>query len=105
MAPLATLALPAETEKSHAVPLSGTVLTLPPVCVIVSAPATGPGVVLAVGAKVTLIAQGAPFGVMTIGKAPLLQAAVFEVSAKAPVPALIAEMLSGKLPLLPIETI
>ena len=54
--------------------------------------------------KVTLTAQGAPPGAITIGKVPLLQAAVFAVSAKAVVPVAIEAMLRGKLPLLPIET-
>src|SRR5580658_1249231 len=104
--PLATVTDEAAvTEKSHAVPLSGTVLTLPPVCVIVSAPVTGPVGVAATGLNVTLTAQGGPAGAITIGKLPLLHAAVLAVSAKTPVPALIAETLSGKLPLFPIETI
>lgn len=94
----------AVTEKSHAVPDSGTVLTFPPVCVIVRAPVTGPGGVAATGPKVTLTMQGVPFAAITIGKLPLLQAAVVEVSAKTAGAAAIAEILSGKLPLLPIET-
>ena len=102
VAPLATLMAAAETEKSHAVPVSGTVLTLPPVCVIVSAPVTGPGVVVAEGLKLTWTIQAAPPGAITIGKLPPLQEV--ELSVNTPVPALIAEMLSGKLPLLPIET-
>ena len=48
--PLATVTEEtAVTEKSHAGPFSGTLLTLPPVWVIVSAPVTGPGVVVATG--------------------------------------------------------
>ena len=92
----------AVTEKSHAVPFSGTLLTLPPVWVIVSAPVTGPGVVVADGLKLTWTIQAAPPGAITIGKLPLLQ--VLELSVNTPVPALIAEILSGKFPLLPIET-
>jgi hypothetical protein len=104
--PLATVTEEtAVTEKSYAVPASGTVLTLPPVCVIVSAPVTGPGGVAATGPKVTLTMQGVPFAAITIGKLPLLQAAVLEVSAKTAGAAAIAEILSGKLPLFPIETI
>src|SRR5271156_7112036 len=104
--PLATVTEEtAVTEKSYAVPASGTVLTLPPVCVIVSAPVTSPGGVAATGPKVTLTMQGVPFAAITIGKLPLLQAAVLEVSAKTAGAAAIAEILSGKLPLFPIETI
>ena len=73
--PLVTLMAAAETEKSHAVPVSGTVLTLPRVCVIVSAPETGPGGVAADGLKVTVTTQAAPPGAITIGKLPPLQAA------------------------------
>ena len=61
MAPLATLALPAETEKSHAIPVSETDCGLPlALSVIVSDPVTGPGVVPAAGANVTLTVQLAP---------------------------------------------
>src|SRR5271156_5018498 len=49
VAPRATLMAAAEIEKSHACADSGTVLTLPPVCVIVRLPATGPGGVAATG--------------------------------------------------------
>src|SRR5580693_7247105 len=75
VAPLATLTAAAETEKSHAVPLRTTVLTLPPVCVTVREPATGPGVVVAMGLNVTVRTQAAPPGAITIGNAPLLQVA------------------------------
>ena len=105
VAPLATLMAAAETEKSHAVPLRTTVLTLPPVCVTVREPATGPGVVVAMGLNVTVTTQAAPPGAITIGNAPLLQVAVLEVSVKMPGAAAIAEMLRGRLPLLPIETV
>ena len=61
MAPLATLALPAETEKSQAIPVSETDCGLPlALSVIVSDPVTGPGVVPAAGANVTLTVQLAP---------------------------------------------
>src|SRR5271156_3741166 len=102
VAPLATLMAEAEAEKSHAVPFSGTLLTLPPAWVIVSAPVTGPGVVFADGLKLTWTIQGTPPGAITIGKLPLLQE--LELSVNTPVPALIAEILSGKFPSLPIET-
>ena len=105
VAPLATLMAAAETEKSHAVPLRVTVLILPSVCVTVRVPATGPGVVVAMGLNVTVTTQAAPAGAITIGNAPLLHAAVLEVSVKTPGAAAIAEMLSGALPLLPIETV
>ncbi len=78
--PLATVMAAAETEKSHAGPVSGTVLTLPPVCVIVSVPETGPGGVAAIWLKVTVTTHGFPLAAITIGNAPLLQAGVFEVS-------------------------
>ena len=55
--PLVTPMAAAETEKSHAGPVSGTVLTLPSVCVMVSEPETGPGGVAATGLKVTVTTQ------------------------------------------------
>src|SRR5580692_12393661 len=79
------------------------VVTLPPVCEIVSVPATGPGGVAATGLNVTVTTHAAPPGAITIGNAPPLQAAVLEVNT--PGAAAIDEMLSGKLPLLPIETV
>src|SRR5271156_699191 len=105
VAPRATLMAAAEIEKSHACADSGTVLTLPPVCVIVRLPPTGPGGVAATGLKVTVTTQGLPPDAMTMGNAPLLQAAVMEVSVNTPGAAAIDAMLSGKLPLLPIETV
>jgi hypothetical protein len=105
VAPRATLMAAAEIEKSHACADSGTVATLPPVCVIVRLPATGPGGVAATGLKVTVTMHAAPAGAITIGNAPLLQAAVMEVSVNNPGAAAIDAMLSGKLPLLPIETV
>src|SRR6202021_4060408 len=99
VAPLATLMAAAETEKSHAVPLRTTVLTLPPVCVTVRDPATGPGVGVAMGLNVTVTTQAAPPGAITIGNAPLLQVPVLEVSVKMPGAAAIAEMLRGRFPL------
>jgi hypothetical protein len=106
VAPRATLMAAADTEKSHAGPLSGTVLTLPPVCVIVSEPATGPGGVAATGLKVTTTTQAAPFAAMTIGKVPLLQATVLDGAAvNTPGAAAIDAILSGALPLLPMETV
>jgi len=103
VAPLAMTIVAAETEKSHAVLDSGIVLTLPPVCVIVRVPETGPGVVAATGLKVTVTTHAAPAGAITIGNAPPLQAA--KVAVNTPGAAAIAEMLSGELPLLPIETV
>ena len=60
--PLVTPMVATETEKSHVGPLSGTVATLPSVCVIVSEPETGPGGVAATGLKVTLMSASGPFG-------------------------------------------
>jgi hypothetical protein len=57
------------------------------------------------GLKVTVTTHAAPAGAITIGNAPLLHAAVLEVSVKTPGAAAIAEMLSGALPLLLIETV
>src|SRR5277367_1140847 len=74
--PLVTPMVATETEKSHAGPVSGTVVTLPRVCVMVSEPETGPGGVAATGLKVTVTTQAAPFAAITIGKLPLLQATV-----------------------------
>jgi hypothetical protein len=105
VAPLATVMFAAEAEKSHAGADSGIVLTLPPVCVIVRVPATGPGGVAATGLNVTVTTHGVPADAITIGNAPLLQAAVMEVSVNNPGVAAIAEILSGALPLLPIETV
>jgi len=105
VAPLATLKAAADTEKSHAGPVSGTVLMAPPVCVIVRLPGTGPGAVAAVGVNVTMTTHAAPAGAITIGKLPLLQLAVLKVAVKTAGAAAIAEMLSGALPLLPIETV
>ena len=76
---------------------------MPPVCEIVSVPATGPGGVAATGLNVTVTTHAAPPGAITIGNAPPLQAVVLEVNT--PGAAAIDEMLSGKLPLLPIETV
>ena len=92
----------AETEKSHAGPVSGTVLTAPPVCVIVSAPGNRPGRCSRSRTEADWTIQAAPPGAITIGKLPPLQEA--ELSVNTPVPAAIAEILSGKLPVLPIET-
>ena len=68
--PLVTPMAAAETVKSHAGPVSGTVLTLPSVCVMVSEPETGPGGVAATGLKVTVTTHGFPFAAITIGKVP-----------------------------------
>jgi len=103
VAPRATLMAAAEIEKSHACADSCTVVTLPPVCEIVSVPATGPVGVAATGLNVTVTTHAAPPGAITIGNAPPLQAAVLEVNT--PGAAAIDEMLSGELPLLPIETV
>src|SRR5271156_6739601 len=84
VAPLATAMVAAETEKSHAGPNSGMVVTVPPVCVIVSVPGTGPGGVAASGLKVTATTHGAHAGAITIGNTPLLQAAVLDVSVNNP---------------------
>src|SRR5580704_18241744 len=105
VAPLAMVMVAAETEKSHAGPDSGTVVTLPPVCVIVTVPATGPGAVVAMGLKVTVTTQGFPPDAITIGNAPLLQSAVLEVSVNNPGAAAMDAMLSGALPVLLIEMV
>jgi len=105
VAPLATVMAAAEAEKSHAGPDNGTVVTVPPVCVIVSVPGTGPGGVAASGLKVTVTTHAAPAGAITIGNTPLLQAAVLDVSVNNPGAAAMDEMLSGVLPVLLIETI
>jgi len=61
VAPLATLTAAAETEKSHAIPVSETACGLPlALSVIVSDPVTGPGAVPAAGANVTVTVQLAP---------------------------------------------
>ena len=104
IAPWAIVMEAAETEKSHAGPDSGMVVTLPPVCMIVRLPATGPGGVAATGLKVIVTTHAAPPGAMMIGNAPLLHAAVLEDSVNIPGAAAIDAMLSGELPLLPIET-
>ncbi len=105
VAPLATVMGEADTEKSHAGPDSGTVVTVPPVCVIVRVPGTGPGVVVAIGLKVTATTHGFPPTAITIGNAPLLHAGVIEVSVNNPGAAAIDAILSGELPVLLIETV
>jgi hypothetical protein len=61
VAPLATLMAAADTEKSHAIPVSETDCGLPlALSVIVSDPVTGPGAVPAAGANVTVTVQLAP---------------------------------------------
>jgi hypothetical protein len=61
VAPLATLMAAAETEKSHAIPVSETDCGLPlALSVNVSDPVTGPGAVPAAGANVTMTVQLAP---------------------------------------------
>ena len=105
VAPWATVMFAAETEKSHAGPDSGTVVTVPPVWVIVRLPGTGPGAVAASGANVTVTTHAGPPGAITIGNAPLLQGAVMEVSVNNPAGVAIDAMLSGVLPVLVTETL
>ena len=105
VAPWAIVMEAAVTEKSHAGPDSGTVVTVPPVCVIVRVPGTGPGVVVAIGLNVMVTTHGFPPTAITIGNAPLLQAGVFEVSVNNPGAAATDAILSGELPVLLIETI
>ena len=101
VAPLATVMAAAVTEKSHAGPDSGTVVTVPPVCVIVRVPGTGPGVVVAIGLNVTMTTHAGPPGAITIGNTPALQS----VSVNNPGAAAIEAILSGVLPVLVIETL
>jgi hypothetical protein len=72
MAPLATLTLDgAETEKSQAVPVSGTDCGLPlALSVTMIVPVSAPGVVDPDGANVMLSVQGVPAGAMVMGVLP-----------------------------------
>ena len=73
MAPLATLALPAETEKSQAVPFSVNDCGLPlALSVNMIVPLSAPGALVALGLNVMLSMHGVPAGeaAMVIGTAP-----------------------------------
>ena len=73
MAPLATLALPAVTEKSQAVPFSVKDCGLPlALSVNMMVPLSAPGALVALGLNVMLSMQGVPPGdaAMVMGRAP-----------------------------------
>lgn len=96
IAPLATVTLPgAETEKSQAVPASGTDWGLPfALSVMVSEPVSAPGVVDAAGLNVMLNVQGVPPGAAAMVMGNILPHE-FEATVKSLLLVAIAEMVSA----------